>query len=126
MFRARFDSGSDAEISEARILFSPAVDGRNACYVFYNPAVNFFYLASDQGSGSTKVAAGTSESAENSQCTLQGQSSTAKKDGHGIEVQMMVAFKPAFKGQQNIYLYAAAADQNSGLQPRGEWLVRSE
>jgi hypothetical protein len=127
VFTITYSSGAGSPARELRILLNSVVDGRNACYVYYDRATNTFALVKDGGSETTSLPVGHSEVIENSQCSLDGAKSSVQVDANTAKVQAGLHFKRSFAGKKNIYAYVEdAAGSNTGLAPRGSWIVPSE
>jgi hypothetical protein len=122
-----YSSGAASPAHELRILVNSIVDGRNACYVYYDRATNTFALVKDGGSETTSLPVGHPGLIENSQCSLDGAKSSVQVDANTAKLQVGLQFKPSFAGKKNIYAYVEdASGSNTGLQPRGTWIVTSE
>jgi len=109
------------------LLIAPSLDGRNACWIYYNndangndPGAGQIYLASDDGTswtsaGSAQAGFGT---ASNSQCTI----------GPGFSVAPLtipVKFNSGFAGTKTIYVEAVnGAGFDTGYQPLGGWTAQ--
>jgi hypothetical protein len=96
------------------ILFNNILDGRNACFVWYNGLTRGFGLVSNDGlsliPGST---------AENSQCIL---SETETSNYNGTTVNFRLTFKSQFGGIKNAYLRADSVNGvSTGWQVGGTW-----
>jgi hypothetical protein len=119
-----YAAADHAAPQEARVLINGSVDGRNACYVFYNHAEKVFRLVNNSGEGSTSLSLGTGGQLENTQCRLDGGRSTASFDDGVLKVELALHFKSPFSGFQNVYLWMRGAKgDESGFQARGKWLV---
>src|SRR5712692_1027162 len=108
------------------IIFNVFRDGRNACLVLYDRFSNRFFLVNDSSTGSSTVAAGSSEFAENGQCLLSGTGSSASGSGNTLTININVTFKQPFAGARNVFLFAQTVEGlNSGLPMVGTWTVPS-
>ena len=60
---------------------------------------------------------------QNSQCVLNGATSSVVAAGNNLTVNFSVSFLPAFTGNKNIYLFAfdGANNLNSGFTLLGTW-----
>jgi len=111
------------------VLVNDWLDGRQACYMAYVPAVNAVFLVDDAGNAGGPFAGGfqlgTSQMAANSQCVVYGEGSSAAVSGTELRLKLRVEFKqPGFRGHRVVY--AAARDQagnNSGWQAVARWSV---
>ena len=118
------DPNGAASLNEILLQVNSTQSSANACYVYYNPQANLLYLSSDAGSswmtpGLTPGAAGT---ASNSQCTLNGASSSVATAGNNLTLNAALTFSGTFVGAKNVYLYAGAlGSQNTGWINKGNW-----
>jgi hypothetical protein len=125
IFRAVYShpEGS-SQIGNARVLFNSVVDGRKACYVFYDRASTSVLLVHDSGNGTTRAAMGDSGRLTNSQCELDASVSSASDAAKTLTLNLGITFKETFAGEKNVYLYAEDNQgHSSGFQQRGIWTV---
>ncbi len=118
------DSGGNFPNS-VNLLFAPSLDGRNACWIYYDNGndanAGTIWLASDDGASWTSagsvIGSGSFGTASNSQCTI----------GPFITIAPLsipITFKAAFAGTKTIFIDAAnGAGFDTGYQPRGGWTV---
>jgi len=117
--------GGASRITSARILFNPAVDGRMACYIYYDRVSGSLLLVNDAGDSSARTRPGAAGRLANSQCQLDGGRSSVAEDGKRLTVRVALTFRPSFTGAKNLYLYAQDAEgKSTGFQQRGTWIVR--
>jgi large repetitive protein len=109
------------------VLYNSILDGRAACYIFYNPAENTFGLVKDSGDGVESLVAGK-PLVENGQCALAGAGNTrAEIKNHRLALSLAITFKPAFAGPKNAYVYVEYKDgRKPTFQQEGTWLVPYE
>jgi hypothetical protein len=113
-------------IELARILVNRWVDGSHACYVEYFRAENAFVLINDAGDGSTRMKAGDAGELSNSQCSLAGPDSSASVSGSRLKLVLGLHFKPAFKGESQIFLATrSVAGEETPFQRSGSWSASS-
>lgn len=126
VFSITYSSGSGLQARQLRILLNSAVDGRNACYVYYDRPTNTFALVKDGGSETTSLPVGHQGVIENSQCSLDGSKSSVHVDANIAKFEVGLHFKPSFAGKKNIYTYVVdASGSNTGFVPGGSWVVTS-
>jgi hypothetical protein len=108
------------------ILFNKALDAKRACYLAYSTQYGSLFLVDDAGSAGGPFAGtvplGSSATAQNSQCIVGLVSAVA--DGNTLTLKLNITFKPAFGGNQ--VMYVAARDQsgnNSNWQALGVFQV---
>lgn len=103
-----------AAIAGAGVLLSTGGSGDSACMVWYDAAANTFWLANDvASSGSTPVTPG-SGIAQNSQCQLRGVGTSAAAAGNTLTLTLSVVLTSGFPGNNNVWLYAASVNANTG------------
>lgn len=118
-----YDGASDLQWIYA--LFDTAISGTNACYLRYRRSDNTLWLRNDANNNWLgPVTAGSAGTVENTQCTLVASGSSAVSSGATLQLDAAIAFKSAFIGNKNVYLYAIDnSGQVSGWQQRGAWTV---
>jgi hypothetical protein len=117
-------TGGAAQITSARILFNREIDGRNACYVYYDRPSASFLLVNDSGEGTNRLPLGSALHIENSQCDLDGSASGTSDNGNEVSIRLSLKFKKSFAGEKNTYLYAVdASGKSTGFQGRGTWKI---
>jgi hypothetical protein len=122
---AYLDPNGQADLAEAQALINTAVSGTSACYVFYNPVLGSVTLAND---GYTSLLGpmtlGIAATLQNSQCIVNGATSSASWSGNTLTLKLSLTFKPAFAGAKNIFGYArSVGGLFSGWQTLGAWTV---
>jgi hypothetical protein len=85
----------------------------NACYIRYNRLSNLLYLADNASANwSSGFVPGSSNSASNSYCTINGSGSSVSGSGTQLVLTVSVTFQASFAGTKNEYLIGY---DNSGL-----------
>jgi hypothetical protein len=118
------DPQGAAEINQAWLLINTGLTAGNACYVYYHPQANLLYLRNDAGTAwlSPGLAPGNPGTVSNSQCTLNGNSSSVGYSGNYLTVAFSLTFNPAFVGARNVYMFASGLSAlNSGWVKSGTW-----
>jgi len=105
------DTGGYGVLTSVGALFNTTLSSKKACYVYYVPQTNLLYLQSDSGQGATSITPG-SGTLSNSQCTIDGSSTSVATSGNDLTLNLAVAASSSFEGPKNIYMYAA--DNTSG------------
>ena len=86
--------------------------------------LNQLFLLNDAGTVFLRADhARRGRSLQNSQCALDGATSSAVASGNNLTVNFSVSFLPAFFGNKNIYLFTndTVNNLNSGFQLLGTW-----
>jgi hypothetical protein len=110
------------DISQAMFMVDGNATGASGCVVLWQQSSNAFYLANDAGSALMGPITGSSSGTlQNSQCTLNGATSSGGGSGNTLTVNVGLSFKAAFTGTKNTYLLAYGSDGNSGWQIEGTW-----
>jgi hypothetical protein len=117
------DPNGTADIASIQIDIAAALSASNACYLYYVPASNALYLATDAGAWQGYLTVGTAGTMQNSQCTVNAGSSSVTTSGNNLILNLALSFTPAFAGSKNIYMEAQNATLNSGWMARGVWSV---
>lgn len=118
------DPQGAGDVAVVNLLVNDWLDGRQACYVAYVPALNAVFLVDDAGNAGGPFAGGVllgaNQTAANNQCTIYGEGSSASASGQQLRLRLRVQFKSGFAGHRVVY--AAVRDQanhNSGWQAVG-------
>src|SRR5229473_1110933 len=118
------DAGGYNNLTDLQFLVQTSVNGTNACYLRYNVQAAAFYLTDDAPSyWQGPVRPGTSDSAQNSQCILNGSTSSVSPSGTTITATFGLTFKTAFAGAKTTFMYTSDASAVTGWQPNGSWTV---
>ena len=127
IFEVKYNAQDGKEIKEVRLLISPFRDGRNACYVYYQPSQKAFLLINDEGDSSEKLPIDGGSSIENRRCRLNAKGSSVSGSGANLTVKFSLAFTPLFDGDKHLYLYAEDKSGNlTDLQQSGDWKVQAK
>jgi parallel beta-helix repeat protein len=122
-FTAVYSDGGGALLLNRRLFqIDPSVlSNAGACLVQVDQTGIFLW--NDAGTGTTGPLIG-SGTLTNSQCTLNGATTTVVNFGNSSTLTLSIAFKPAFTGTKNIYMFADDTNgNNSGYQLRGTFTV---
>ncbi len=107
------------------VLINGSLSASNGCVPYYVPSSNSIFLFNDAASGVTgPLTPGSNASISNSQCTINGATTSATGAGNTLTLTLGVSFKPALQGKQTIFAYALDnANLNSGWQTLGSWTL---
>jgi Divergent InlB B-repeat domain/NHL repeat len=116
------DPNGAADLNEILLQINTTQSSGGACYVYYQPKANLLYLYNGTGWMTPGLTPGTAGTASNSQCTLNGGSSSVTAAGNNLTVNVALSSSGAFVGAKNVYLYAAGlSGQTSGWVKEGTW-----
>ena len=125
-FTAKYsDSGGGSTLTSAALLVNSTASTAYGCYVTYNPGLNVFSLYNDAGTAVLSTVTPGGQAAQNDECALNGAGSSASMSGTSLTVTFSITFQPPFTGSQSVYLSAADASSNTGLQVEGSYTVPS-
>ncbi len=97
-------------------------DSRNACYIHYQRSSNTLVLFDDQAHDGFAVIPGSAQSAANSQCVVQGATSSVSLSGTQLVLSVSVRFRAGFADLKGVYLQII--DSTGNLSPwrlMGTW-----
>ncbi len=117
------DPNGISDLKTARVLFNASVSSGSACYVTYSPSTNQMFLYTNAGtSTSAAITPGSSATASNSQCTLNGAGSSFSISGNNLTLNVSLTFSSAFAGTKNIYMHATGnLGTTVGWTKKGTW-----
>ncbi|MBZ5678393.1 MAG: hypothetical protein LAP61_29510 [Acidobacteriia bacterium] len=115
------DSQSATNLSAAAVLFAPSISYPNSCFVIYDRNRGTIQLEWDNVMGAQIKPVSSSDMLQNSQCLIGATSVTTTAFSTSITLE--IAFKSAFAGPKNIYMYSADGDGsiNTGWVLKGTW-----
>ena len=102
------DQAGANDLSTVSVLFNSSPSTFSACSVTYDRARNTLSLLTDSGQLPTSSISPGSGSQQNSQCSLNGASSTVILSGQTLTLNLALTFLPAFSGTKNIYMQAVS------------------
>ena len=118
------DSDGVSDIVGAGSLINNEVDGRNACWFYYDVTMNKLSLASDDIRNWKYRSLRTRRKLENSQCSIIPREVQVNRRGNELVLTVPVTFKRNFGGRKNLYLYAIdTKDAFSDYLQKGTWTV---
>jgi hypothetical protein len=112
-------------IKYVNFLINNSTSGANCLYAYYDRGTNKLYLRNDvDTSWSGGYAPGSANTIENSYAKLDCSQTTVSGAGNTLTVNWAVAFKSAYAGIKNIYLFVCnVANMVSGWQQRGDFCL---
>src|ERR1035441_3357658 len=119
------DANGSSDLGVLQVVVNSSLSGYQACYVSIDPVHNTVLLLNDaavvwQG----PITLPTSGTLANSQCTINGGSSSIALSGNNATVNLALSFSSSFGGVKSVYGYAqAASGLNSGWTALGNWTV---
>ncbi|MBV9764734.1 MAG: hypothetical protein JOZ48_07805, partial [Acidobacteriaceae bacterium] len=115
------DTGGYGVLTSVGALFNATLSSKSGCYVYYAPQTNLLYLQNDNGQGATSITPG-SGTLTNSQCTINGNSTSVVTSGNNLTLNLAVTASGKFEGAKNIYMYAAdSTSATTGWVKEGIW-----
>jgi hypothetical protein len=119
------DANGHGDIQWALVLMHQQLLATNSCYVYYLRSSNRIYLQNDGGDTLLgPVTLGVGGTVSNSQCTINGSTSSAAANGNTLTLNLAIIFKSSFAGSKNIFAYAQdVGGLNSGWRTLGTWTV---
>ena len=118
------DSDGATDLNTVYGLFNTSTGLSSACYVYYVRASNLLYLENNAGTGAQgSVTPAQTGTVANSQCSINGASSSVTVSGNLLKVLVNITFRAAFAGTENIYMNAAGNEgqTSGGLTLKGTW-----
>ena len=118
------DPNGHADLHSARILIHQQLQGANSCYLYYTTADNQLYLHNDPANALTALTPGIAGTIGNSQCSVNGATSSVSATGNTLTLNLAITFQAGFAGVKSIFIYAQdVGGLNSGWQTVGSWTV---
>ncbi len=119
------DPNGFADISWIELLFHSSLTTTQACYVHFKPATNVVYLYSDTAASTAgPLSLGSSGTLQNSQCTVNGSTSSSSGAGNNVTVNLSLTFATGFGGTKLIYAKAQdITDKGLSWTQVGSWTV---
>jgi len=124
-----YDAGGWQKFTVLDVLINNAIDGRQACYIAFQPtgpnSGSLFLVddAGDAGGPYQGLSLPSTQSVNNSQCTISGAGSSVSAAGTTVTLTLAISFSPSFAGNKIFYIAAQDTGANSGWQPQGTWNV---
>jgi len=116
------DTNGWQDLAIVNILVNNAIDGRQGCYIAFQPSTSSIFLVDDAGDAGgpyAGMALPTTGSVSNSQCAISGVGSSATGSGNTLTLTLAITFVHSFTGNQVFYLAARSNTQNSDWQAVG-------
>jgi len=107
------------------VVVNSSLSGYQGCYISIDPVHKTLLLLNDAATAwQGPITLPTSSTLGNSQCTINGGSSSIALSGNNATVNLALSFSSGFGGVKNVYGYAqAAGGLNSGWTALGNWTV---
>ena len=120
------DHGTAYEIIGLNVLINSSIDGRNACWLWYDAQANYLWLANDDGLSWQGTPFSNLTPLSNSQCGLgpgRGVRNPAS-NGTDLSLTIPILFRQSFAGVKNVYMRSANfSGFESGYQQAGQYAV---
>ena len=118
------DPNGAGDLNTVLLQINTGQSETNACYVYYQPQGNHLYLSTNAGTAwlTPALTPGVAGTLSNSQCTLNGATSSVAMAGSELVLNAALSFNSGFTGYRGVYLYAAGfSGLNSGWVKQGTW-----
>jgi hypothetical protein len=118
------DSDGASDLNTVYGLFNTSTATSSACYVYYVQSANLLYLQNNAGTAAQgSVTPAQTGTVSNSQCSINGATSSVSVSGNSLRVAVTVTFRAAFAGTENIYMNATSNEgqTSGGLTAEGTW-----
>jgi hypothetical protein len=123
-FTAQFaDPGGAGNLTSAGILITTGSSTTRACGALYDAVHNQVSLLGDDGTPLTPAISPGAGSQQNSQCILDGASSSVSRSATTLTLRLAFRFQLAFAGSQNLLLSSSNPSGSTGWQSFGSWTV---
>jgi hypothetical protein len=118
------DADGSADISGAQVLINSAFDPAKACFLYHQRGTGTLALADDDANTWKTVRLGTTDTAQNGQCSITGTNTSATESGNTLTLTVKISFTPSFSGQQRIFMNVwDRANAVSGPAYKGRYIV---
>jgi hypothetical protein len=119
------DTAGAANLQTAYVWFTATLaNAAGSCMLYYQPAANQLNLLNDAATAWVAGTPGAATTLQNSQCSVNLAGTTVTPNGNTLTLNLAMAFKPAFDGAKNVYMYDSdMSGSNSGWQQEGTWTV---
>jgi uncharacterized repeat protein (TIGR01451 family) len=117
------DSTGASDLTTIGALFNSTATTTSACAVIYNRAQNTLALLTDAGAQPSTTITPGSGTAQNSQCTLNGATSTVTSSGNALTMSLSINFQAAFVGAKNVYMQAINPFETVNWTLEGTWNI---
>ena len=96
------DPGGANNIIWTQIMINASLTTTSSCWFYYDGTL--LYLYNDAGTGAGTVTIGSSGTASNSQCSVNGGASTVSKSGNNLTMNLALTFTSSFAGSKNTWM----------------------
>ena len=119
------DANGASDLGMVQVVVNSSLSGYQGCYISIDPVHKTVLLLNDGATAwQGPITLPTAGTLANSQCTINGGSSSIALSGNNATVNLALSFSSGFGGAKNVYGYAqAAGGLNSGWTALGNWTV---
>jgi hypothetical protein len=117
------DSAGATDLTSVSVLVSSTLTAVASCEVDYYRASNTLKLLTDSGGQPSSAITPGSGTAQNSQCTLNGASSSVSLSGNTLTLNLSLSFQSAYAGAKNVYMEAVGSSGSAPWQQKGAWTI---
>lgn len=116
------DPDGAGDIQSVLFLVNSVITASNGCYVSVSPTQLTAQLYRDSDQTWLSIAAGSSQTIENTNCRLAGTGLSVTASGSVLTITLPLTFKAAFLGQKQLYASVwDSVSQTSGWTANGSW-----
>ncbi|MBS1859906.1 MAG: SBBP repeat-containing protein, partial [Acidobacteria bacterium] len=117
------DAAGAADFTSVSLLIAGSPSAANACAVVYDRAQNTLSLLTDAGTSPGLGLPPGSGTQQNSQCRLNGASSSVTLSGNLLTAAVSLTFLGPYGGPKTVYMSSSASSGSTGWQAKGAWTV---
>lgn len=117
------DPAGAADIASTQVVINASLSAALSCYLFYVKSANQMFLASDGGVWQGPLTPGVAGTLQNSQCILNGATSSVMATGNNLAVNFAISFAAGFAGAKNVYAEARSGTVDAGWSQLGTFTV---
>ena len=119
------DPNGATDLPWAQVVINGSLNAVDGCYIHYDRSTNGISLLNDAATvWQPFVSLGSGATTENSQCKVNGATSSASSVGTNLTLNLDLIRKPAFGGLKQIYMQTQdTGNLATGWQQRGTWTI---
>jgi hypothetical protein len=103
-FQITYTNSTVSGLQGINLLMNTAVNGLNACWIYYDHVYHTWSLSSDDTSTWSYLGVGAGGQLSNTQCTLNGSTSSVSTTSTSVQLTISLTLNPSFAGTKTDYL----------------------